>query len=242
MEMRPIRIFAMGVLGLAIALLFQSVAPYVLYGIAIAPLALLSIGQFYLPRSKRSIQVWFNPIVLELNGELVPLEHGFPLGRLSGKELTYGAFKQWHEFDIVPHRFWLLAVIGFLSLGAFGLLWIAHEQLLEGLSFLYLAGSIWVTIVLLAWRWVQERRSLRYEGLSIGAFSVKTNHRPPYFQIRYHFVDPEGEYRGDIFDSMYCDRKDDMTVIFYDKDNADRSIPASALVFHRLVWKSGLSR
>jgi hypothetical protein len=28
-----------------------------------------------------------------------------------------------------------------------------------------------------------------------------------------------------------------MTIIFYDENNPDRSIPASALLFHRLVWK-----
>jgi hypothetical protein len=76
---------------------------------------------------------------------------------------------------------------------------------------------------------------------SIGDFSVTTNMNPPYRSIRCHFVDPEGEYRGGIFDSMVCDQADDMTIIFYDEDHPDRSAPASALMFHKLVWKDQIS-
>jgi len=58
-----------------------------------------------------------------------------------------------------------------------------------------------------------------------------------YQQIRYHFVDPENQYRGGWFESLICSRADDMTIIFYDEDNPDRSVPAVRLMFHKLVWK-----
>jgi len=234
---RSVRIFALGVIGLCAAFLIQGVQSYVLAAMALCPLVLLVVGQFYLPRSKRTIHVWFNPIVIEYEGELISPEQGMPLGRLSGKDLFYGSFRQWHEFEIVTHRFILLSGIGLISLGAVWLTWKIKDSLFGGIGYFYAMGFFWLLIVLLAMQWVWERRMLRAEGISMGSFSVQRNTRPPYWQILYHFVDPEGQCRGGCFDSMYCDQADDMTIIFYDENNPDRSIPASALLFHRLVWK-----
>jgi hypothetical protein len=55
--------------------------------------------------------------------------------------------------------------------------------------------------------------------------------------MRYHFVDPEGEYRGGMIDMLAPRQEDDMTVVFYSEDNPDLNIPASALIFHKLLWK-----
>lgn len=235
--MRSVRIFALGIIGLAAAFLLPFVQNYVLFAMAISPLVLLVIGQFWLPRSKRIIQVWFNPIVIECDGEVISLEPGTPIGRLSGKALAYSFFKQWHEFEIVTHRFFLLAGIGLISLGAVWLVWWVKDSLFEGIGFFYVTSSVWMVVILLAMRWVWERRMLRLEGVSMGSFSAETYSRPPYRQVRYHFVDPEGQYRGGCFDSMYCNRDDDMTIIFYDEADPEKSIPASALMFHKLVWK-----
>jgi hypothetical protein len=103
--------------GLILAFLIPTMYRYVLYAMAAGPLALLVLGQLILPRARRAIQVLFNPIVLELDGELISPEEGTPVGRLSGKVLNYSYFKQRHEFTIVTHRFWLLAAIGIVSLG-----------------------------------------------------------------------------------------------------------------------------
>jgi len=35
---------------------------YLLFAMAVSPLILLAVGQVFLPRSKRSIRVWFNPM------------------------------------------------------------------------------------------------------------------------------------------------------------------------------------
>jgi hypothetical protein len=235
--MRSARIFALGVIGLSAAFLMQAVQTYVLGAMGLCPLVLLVFGQFYLPRSKRTIHVWFNPIIVENEGELISAEQGMPLGRLSGTDLFYSFFKQWHEFEIVTHKFFLLAGIGLISLGAVWLAWRIKDNLFGGVGYFYAMGFLWVLIVSLAMQWVWERRILRVEGISIGSFSVKRNTRPPYCQVLYHFVDPAGQYRGGCFDSMYCDQADDMTIVFYDENNPDRSIPASALLFHKLVWK-----
>ena len=235
--MRPVRILAFGVVGLSAALLFPLVQTYVLYTIALTPLVLLLLGQFYLPRSKRSIRVWFNPELMELLEELSALEPDTPLLRLSGKNIGFGVFKQWHEFAIVTHRFWLLGGIGLTSLLMVWFVWHVQQELFSGMAFFYVTGSVWLWLVLLAMRWSWERRMLRREGVTIGDFSVEGGSKPPYRRIRYHFIDPSGHHWGGIFDSLFCDRADDMTVIFYDEANPDRSVPASALIFHKLVWK-----
>ncbi len=239
MEMRSVGLFVLAAICLGTALLIPPLQSYLLSAMAISPLLLLAVGQVFLPRSKRSIRVWFNPIVIELGDEQVPLEPGFPLGSLSGRELVYSYFKQWHDFEIVTHRFWLLAGIGLLSLGAVWFSWQAQGSLFAGASFFYLATSIWALIVAMAMRWLWERRMLRLEGISMAPFSVAAE--GIYQQIRYHFVDLENEYRGGWFESLICSRADDLTIIFYDEDNPDRSVPASGLMFHKLVWKESPS-
>lgn len=80
-------------------------------------------------------------------------------------------------------------------------------------------------------------------GLALGTFSVSRSGHPIMLRhIRYQFVDHEGEYRGGSFDSMFCDQSDDLSLVFYDETNPDVSIPASAMVFHRLVWKETRQR
>jgi hypothetical protein len=236
MEMRPVGILALAGIGLALALLIPPAQRYILFAMAIVPLALLAVGQLILPRSKRSISVWFNPIVIELDNELVVVpDPGMPLGRLSGRDLVYSAFRQWHDFEIVTHRFWLLAAIGLLSLGS---IWVSNQnelQFFPGMGFYYFTAFGWTLMVAISKRWLWERRMLRLEGISMAPFSVKATGL--YQQIRYHFVDPNNQYRGGWFESMVCSRTDDMTIVFYDTENPDRNFPASGLMFHKLVWK-----
>jgi hypothetical protein len=232
MEMRQVGILVIAGICLALALLIPPAQKYILFAMACVPLALMIAGQFILPRSKRSVSVWFNPTVIDLE---VPINPGTPLGRLSGRVLVFSAFKQWHDFEIVPYRFWLLAAIGLLSLGS---IWISSQKELgffPNASFFYLTAFIWAFLLAISKRWLWERRMLRLEGISMAPFSVRATGL--YQQIRYHFVDPNDQYRGGSFESMICSWADDMTIIFYDKDNPGRSVPASGLMFHKLVWK-----
>jgi hypothetical protein len=237
MEMRSVKILALGILGLAIAFLLPSVQNYVLFGLALVPFVLLVAGQMVLPRSKRIIRVWFDPIILKIHGISIAVEPGTPAGRLSGRDMVYGYFKQWHEFEIVTHRFLVLAAIGLLSLGAMALAWRVQDSFITGASLYYLLFFAWMVLVGMARRWLWERRMLRLQGLSIGDFRIARGSRPFYSQMRYHFVDPEGHYRGGCVDTFSGEQQDDMTLVFYDQNAPDRNIPASALMFHKLVWK-----
>jgi hypothetical protein len=229
--MRSLRIFAVGVIGLVLTFLFVAYGSYVVLGMALLPLVLLAVGQLLLLQRRRTIQVWFDPNALELDDELISIQPGTPCGRLSGKDLAYSFFRQSHDFEIVTHRFFLLAAIGLLSLAEAWFASWALENQFEAVGSLYTIGVVWFFTMSLAMRWVWERRMLRMQGISIGSLSVNNG------QLRYHFVDPHGEYRGATCNSVFSDRSDDMTLIFYDQDNPDRSVAASGLVFHKLIWK-----
>jgi len=229
----------LGVVGLAAALLFPAVQSYVLLAMAALPFLFLVSGQLVLPRSKRTIRVWFSPVFLEIKGETFPLfEPGDAMGRLSGRDMVYSYFKQWHEFDIATHRFLVLGTIGLLSLGAMWMAWRVQGTLfLTGAGFYYFMFAGWVLMTALARRWLWERRMLRLEGLSIASFRISGYSRPFFAQMLYHFVDPEGHYRGGNVAMLALPQKDDMTIVFYDEEDPDRNIPASALIFHKLLWK-----
>lgn len=234
--MRSLKIFAVGLVGLITLFAAQIFYGYFLVVAALCPLVFLIVGQFYLPRSRRSIQVWLSPVVLTVNGEPVSAVPGMPLGRLSGKEIIYRPFKQRHDFEIVPYRFWLLLVIGLISLGAATVAWWGKDFLFNRFAPIYLTASIWAPVVLASLNWVRERRMLRLTGLTIGRFSIQSCSRPPFCEVHYSFVDAVGGYRGGQVTSLFCAQEDSMTIIFYNEENPEKSIPASALTFHRLVW------
>jgi hypothetical protein len=236
--MRPLQIMGTGIVGL-FAVFWLTLHPAQgLTTLALLPFLLLVAGQLYLPDSKRAIQVWFDPKILVIlsddDATEVPFEQ---TTRISGKVLSPSYFKQWHEFRIVSCRHWLFLSLGAASLCAAGAIQLVKNWAFEGFNLLYWGALLWTPCVLLAWRWLWERRTLRMSGIAMGPFEVRGSNRPPISQIRYHFVDPEGEYHGGCFGSLFFDRSDDLTLVFYNEANPDQSVPASAMVFHRLVWK-----
>lgn len=231
----------MGLIGLITVFAVQIYFAYTVIAVALIPLALLIIGQLYLPDSKRTVSVWFNPAILNLidYDDKEPL---IPAARLSGKELKYTYFKQSHEFKIVTHRFWLLGIIGVLSLlvATFASRIDDEEFFFHALRFMYFAGSIWLPVIFCAYAWLRERRMLRLAGLTMGTFSIHNSSRKYFRGVRYYFVDPSGEYRGGTIDSLFPDFADDMTIVFYDPEDPERNIAAAGLNFHRLVWKENV--
>jgi hypothetical protein len=77
---------------------------------------------------------------------------------------------------------------------------------------------------------------MREAGLALGSFYVAGTAGPLLKRVVYRFRDDTGEYRGGSFRSLFCDTKDDLTVIFYDEHNPEVSVPASAMIFHKLRW------
>jgi hypothetical protein len=192
------------------------------------PLIFLVVGQFVFFRSRQSVRIWMNPNVVSTLDELKL--------RLSGKEVTLGYFKRWHDFRIEVCNVWLLVAIGLLSLGALAGVSTMHELPMPGFSILYFGGSIWLFVCYLAWRWIWERRAIRASGIALGPFRVSRLEKPFMKRVVYRFNDAQGEYHGGSFRSLFCDTRDDLTVVFYDGENPEVSVPASAMMFHQLKW------
>jgi hypothetical protein len=225
--MRSLRIFAVGTAVVILAFTVRLWAKWGLLAVAALPLVFLVAGQFLFPRSKRSIRVWMNPEVVESLGE-VRL-------RLSGKVVPLGFFKSWHDFRIEVCNFWLLTAIGLLSLGAIGEVWTMSEVPMPGVL-LYYGASAWSPVCYVAWRWIWERRAMRKTGIALGPFRVARIEKPFMKRVVYRFNDQQGGYRGGSFRSLFCDTRDDLTVVFYDESDPEISVPASAMMFHRLKW------
>ena len=157
--------------------------------------------------------------------------------KLSGKFVLPTYFKQWHEFTIVPHHFLLLMGIGVTSLIAAASIWQAREVLLAHLVIVRWLFAVWLFFLYLAWRWFWERWILRKEGVGIGTFSVSRSRQPLMLEVRYNFKDSNDEHYGGHAGSLFCDRTDDLTIVFYDQGDPAQSVPAAAMIFHKLIWQ-----
>lgn len=225
--MRSLRIFGIGSAVLILAFVAMSQAKWVLLAGAALPLALLVIGQFLFPRSTRGIQIWMNPEVVERFGEVKM--------RLSGKEVPLSFFKTWHEFRVEVTNFWLLTSIGLLSLGAIAGVSTISEFPMPG-ALLYYGASAWSPVCYVAWRWIWERRAMRGSGIALGSFRVARVEKPFLKRVVYRFNDRQGGYRAGSIRSLFCETRDDLTVVFYDESDPEISVPASAMMFHKLKW------
>jgi hypothetical protein len=226
--MRNLRIFAIGTAATVLAFTARFWAQYALFAAAGVPLAFLVYGQLFFPKSKRSLRLWMNPEVVGGLG-------GVNL-RLSGKEVTLAFFKRWYEFKIEVFNVWLLAAIGLVSVGALAGVSTLHDLPMQGLSLVYFGGSVWLLVCYLAWRWIWERRAMRTTGISLGSFRVTRLEKPFMKRVVYRFTDVHGGYHGGSFRTLFCDTRDDLTVVFYNESDPEISVPASAMMFHKLRW------
>lgn len=221
--MRIVRIFLIGVAGLFVAIALRFWLKYAMVIVAGLPLLMIIAGQLYLPESKRSIRLWMNP-------NLLPYTDQVSL-RLSGKPLSLGYFKQWHDFQIeVCHR-WLLAILILASFAGILVIWETDDLPMPNVFWGWGTGA-WFLVCTLAWRWFCERRAVSTSGFALGTFRVTGQAGPLLKQISYQFVDHEGEYYGGSLRSLFCDAEDDLTVVFHDEARPEVSIPASAMIFH----------
>jgi hypothetical protein len=228
---RPLKIFGIGFVALILAFSVTLWAKWALFVAAGIPLLFLVAGQFFFPRAKRSLQLWMNPEIIEYHGD-VRL-------RLSGREITLAFFKKWYEFRIEVRNLWLLMTVGLLSLGALAAVSTMPDLAPSDyglLFFAYLAVSAWLPVCYLAWRWIWERRAMQTSGISLGSFRVGREEKPMMRRVIYQFNDQRGGHRAGSFLTFFCDSRDDLTVVFYDESNPEISVPASAMMFHKLKW------
>jgi len=228
--MRAARIFLIGTAELFAFLLLRLWLKWVVFGVAALPLALILVGQFYLFRSKQGIRLWMNPDLLEHAS-------GFTL-RVSGKSVSLDLFKRWYDIEIEARNLWLLGIIAVASLAATARGWMLGDLIADlpmpG-SIWYYMGAAWLIICPLSWRWLRERKAMQGSAFALGNFRVI---RPEdiWKRIVYQFIIGNGGYHGGSFRTLVFDSKDDLTVVFYPPSDPDVSVPASAMMFHRLKW------
>jgi hypothetical protein len=184
--MRAVRIFAIGTAAFIALLLITLWIRWAALVIAALPMAMILVGQFIFPQSKRSFRVWMDPEILG-GAENVRFQ-------LSGKNASFGFFKRWYEFEIQVHNLWLWSLVAMASLAALGWLWGLHEIPMPG-GLWYYAGSAWMLVVYLAWRWMWERRALQKSGFALGSFHVAQEAGPAMRRVVYQYIDDQGQYR-----------------------------------------------
>jgi len=228
--MRAARIFLIGTAELFAFLLLRLWLKWVVFGVAALPLALILVGQFYLFRSKQSIRLWMNPDLLEHTAGLTL--------RLSGKSVSLDFFKRWYEFEIEARNLWLLGIIAVASLAATARAWMLGDLIADPPmpgTIWYYGGIAWLIVCYLSWRWLWERKAMRGSAFALGNFRV-SRAEGIWKRCAYQFIDGNGEYHGGSFRTLFSDPRDDLTVVFYPPSDPDVSVPASAMMFHRLKW------
>lgn len=243
--MRALRILLLGIVGLVLTFLVQVYIVGLVVGIVLLPFLFLIVGLLILPRSRRAVRVCLEPIVIEPDDVCASMDAeareqldkvlNAP-ARLNGKTIKRSYFKQWLEFRVEPYHFLLLFAVGAISLGMAVLVLAVKDTLFGGVDRIYLGLTFWCMALYLSQRWLWERRILRAHGVALGYFSVAGHRNLGMKQVRYNFFDHEHERRGGIFSSLFVDTDDDLTLIFFNEINPDQSVPASAMIFHRIAW------
>ena len=103
-------------------------------------------------------------------------------------------------------------------------------------AFVYYGASAWSPVCYVAWRWIWERRAMLNSGIALGSFRVTRIEKPFMKRVVYRFNDQQGGYRAGSIRSLFCDTRDDLTVVFYDESDPEISAPVSAMMFHKLKW------
>lgn len=83
---------------------------------------------------------------------------------------------------------------------------------------------------------------MRNSGLALGSFRVARTEKPFMKRVVYRFIDGRGGYHGGSVRSLFCDTRDDLTVVFYDEIDPEISMPATAMMFHKLAWSDSVSK
>jgi hypothetical protein len=137
--------------------------------------------------------------------------------RVSGKELTFGFFKRWHEFEVEPANLWLLAIVAGVPAAALYFRDLFFSFARNYMHLLFAFSSTWLFLVYLAWRWLWERMVVRRSTCALGPYWVHDGEgRWGMSSISYDFVDPQGEYHGGIFETFIITKEDHLSVVFFD--------------------------
>jgi hypothetical protein len=93
-------------------------------------------------------------------------------------------------------------------------------------------------MLLLATKWLKERRILGRDNVTIGTRSNVSVWGPRLKSIRYQFRDADGGYRGGYGTDFERHPQDRLIIVLYDPINPDRSKPGCSFFFHKIEMRS----
>lgn len=161
-----------------------------------------------------------------------PAEETFTV---TGTSVVLGSFPIFREFKIERDNYVLLALIVVCSLGTAVWLWPQRHGGMPEFAgrpwIMYYGSAGWVCVVGLAMRWIRERALLREPALALAHVAQQGKHGV------YSFTDARGQFFGDTVWQLKPSRSE-YEVVFFDSERPNFSLPASALLFHKLRWLS----
>lgn len=226
--MKPITIFIVGVFATALVLAASLWIGWFAVGFALLPAAVVLFGQTCVPITNGACSISLDPEHFRVDG--VPQEFSITV---SGVPIALGAFKREQEFRFVQHNVVLLAVI---VIGSFCLAAWVWPQRQGGMPefnprpwILYYGGAGWIAVIGMAMRFFRERSILGRVVVALGPVHQRGR------RAEYSFKDLRGEYFGDTV-WQFTPSDSEYELIFYRPENPKLSLPASALLFHKVVW------
>ena len=229
--MYALRIIGFGLVGLIVWFSMSLQPQKTITFFLVVPPLLVILGQLWIPKRKHAIQVWIDPKVEQDADDPAML-------RVSGKLLTFGFFKKWHEFEVEPANVWLLViVVGIPTTVLYFREWF-FDFARNYMQLLFMISSMWLFLLYLSWRWFWERKVVRRSICALGPYWIYPGAgRWGMSSISYSFVDPQGEYHGGTFETFALDRDDHLSVVFFDPTDPSKSVPAAGMIFHTVRWK-----
>ena len=235
-ERRPCQIFLIGLVGVFVVFFGQLMIGWAAVALAALPFVFVMFGHFFLPVRKAAISVSLNPEMFRFTHAPKSVEVS-----ISGQRMQLGPLLRHLEFDVVQRNYVLLTGVAMASMATTVWVWpyrthnIVRDDIFTRAEALYFGWSVWLIVILLAWRWVHERRLLRRVGVVLAHLEPAGTGRFHLPRVRYWFIAPNGERYGDIV-QQYSRQRSDLELIFFDLDDPTKSAPASALFYHTIAW------
>jgi hypothetical protein len=153
---------------------------------------------------------------------------------VAGLQVSPSGFPQQFACVLEPRSWWLLLLLGVLSLGAFCLLVskIPLIHFVEGHFFegIYVPGLLTLAGLSISIKWYSEQSLLANSAATLGIVSG-INEFGQYRKIRYEFRDAEGGYYGGTERDFVSRQMDQIVLVVYDRRNPDHSCSSRGFMF-----------
>ena len=226
--MKPTTIFIIGVFATALVLAASFWIGWFAVGFALLPAAVVLLGHAFVPIAKEAHSISLDPEHFRVDG--VPQDFTITV---SGALVALGTFRREQEFRLGQNNVALLALIVVGSFWVAAWVWPQRHGGMPELSprpwILYYGGAGWFAVIGMAMRFLKERSILGRFVVALS--SVHQRGR----RAEYSFTDLRGEYFGDTV-WQFRPSASEYELIFYRPENPNLSLPASALLFHEVVW------